>query len=108
MTAVQLRQPSPDAVVSFSDFLLERFGLVASMQVSLVASIAVHILVIIGLGFKYIPVPRFDAAPLTYVVCDVTAEAWRTEFKVLDKVSERNGTLPTRAVYAVESGDGRC
>ena len=58
---MQLRQPSPDAVVSFSDFLLERFGLVASMQVSLVASIAVHILVIIGLGFKYIPMPRFDA-----------------------------------------------
>ena len=58
---MQLRQPSPDAVVSFSDFLLERFGLVASMQVSLVASIAIHILVIIGLGFKVIPVPRFDA-----------------------------------------------
>ena len=58
---MQLRQPSPDAVVSFSDFLLERFGLVASMQVSLVASIAFHILVIIGLGFKVIPMPKFDS-----------------------------------------------
>ena len=57
---MQLRQ-EPDALVSFSDFLLERFGLVASMQVSLVGSIAFHILVIIGLGFKIIPVPKFDA-----------------------------------------------
>jgi protein TonB len=58
---MQLRQPEPDALVSFSDFLLERFGLVASMQVSLVASIAFHIFLIIGLGFKIIPVPNFDA-----------------------------------------------
>jgi periplasmic protein TonB len=58
---MQLRQPGPDALVSFSDFLLERFGLVASMQVSLVASIAFHILLIIGLGFKFIPMPKWDA-----------------------------------------------
>ena len=58
---MQLRQPSPDAVVSFSDFLLERFGLIASMQVALVGSIAFHILVIIGLGIKVIPMPRWDA-----------------------------------------------
>jgi protein TonB len=58
---MQLRQPSPDALVSFSDFLLERFGLVATMQVSLVTSIALHILVVIGLGFKFIPIPKFDA-----------------------------------------------
>jgi protein TonB len=37
-----LRQPSPDAFVSFSDFLLERFGLVASMQAALAGSIAFH------------------------------------------------------------------
>ena len=58
---MQLRQPSPDALVSFSDFLLERFGLVPSMQVSLVGSIAFHILVVIGLGFKILPMPKFDA-----------------------------------------------
>lgn len=58
---MQLRQPSPDAVVSFSDFLLERFGLVASMQVALVASIAFHVFVVIGLGFKMIPMPKWDA-----------------------------------------------
>jgi protein TonB len=58
---MQVTQPSPDALVSFSDFLLERFGLVASMQVALVVSIAVHVTVIIGLGFKLPIVPRWDA-----------------------------------------------
>jgi protein TonB len=58
---MQLRQPNPDALVSFSDFLLERFGLVASMQVALVASIAFHLVLIIGVGFR-IAMPRaFDA-----------------------------------------------
>ena len=58
---MQLRQPSPDALVSFSDFLLERFGLVASMQVAIVASIAMHILAIVGLGFKLPSIPKWDA-----------------------------------------------
>jgi protein TonB len=58
---MQLRQPSPDALVSFSDFLLERFGLVASMQVALVASIAVHLTLIIGVGFQLPILPRWDA-----------------------------------------------
>ena len=58
---MQLAQPSPDPLVSFSDFLLERFGLIATMQVALVGSIAFHILVIIGLGFRFIPIPKFDA-----------------------------------------------
>lgn len=51
---MQLRQPSPDALVSFSDFLLERFGLVASMQVALVASIAIHSVAIGLVGFTLI------------------------------------------------------
>jgi len=58
---MQMTQPSPDALVSFSDFLLERFGLVASMQAALVASIAVHLTLIIGLGFKLPSTPRWDA-----------------------------------------------
>ena len=57
---MQLRQPPPDALVSFSDFLLERFGLVASMQVAVVASIAIHAFLIIGLGFKLPGFPRWD------------------------------------------------
>ncbi len=58
---MQVTQSSPDALVSFSDFLLERFGLVASMQVALVVSLAVHITVIIGVGFRLPIVPRWDA-----------------------------------------------
>ena len=61
-------------------------------------------------GRRYLadnPFLKFNNAQRGYVVCDVTPEAWRTEFKVLDRVSERGGTLTTRAVYAVESGDGR-
>lgn len=57
---MQLRQPSPDALVSFSDFLLDRFGLVASMQVSLLASVAVHALVIVGVAINP-PAIRIDA-----------------------------------------------
>jgi len=51
---MQLRQPNPDALVSFSDFLLERFGLVASMQVAMLVSIALHCIVIVGVGFTLI------------------------------------------------------
>jgi periplasmic protein TonB len=58
---MQLRQtPSPDAIVSFSDFLLERFGLVATMQVALLGSLAFHLLLIIGVGFKYPFLPKWD------------------------------------------------
>ncbi len=58
---MQLRQPSPDALVSFSDFLLERFGLVATMQVAIVGSIAFHIVAIVGLAFKLPIIPKWDA-----------------------------------------------
>ena len=58
---MQLRQTPPDALVHFSDYLLERFGLVASMQVALVASVAFHAFAIVGLGFKVIDPRGFDA-----------------------------------------------
>jgi periplasmic protein TonB len=51
---MQSRPPPPDALVSFSDFLLERFGLVATMQVAIIASIAFHSFLIVGLGVKWI------------------------------------------------------
>ncbi|MBU4038281.1 MAG: alkaline phosphatase, partial [Alphaproteobacteria bacterium] len=53
------------------------------------------------------PFLKFNNAQRGYVVCDVTPERWQTEFKVLDKVSERGGTLTTRAKFAVASGDAR-
>ena len=66
---MQLRQPeTPDALVSFSDFLLERFGLVASMQVAVVASIAFHGLAIVGLGFK---LPKISGMEAPHNVMDV-------------------------------------
>jgi protein TonB len=59
---MQLSQSSPDALVSFSDFLLERFGLIATMQVAVISSIAFHVIAIVGLGFK-LPSVMHDAAP---------------------------------------------
>ncbi len=59
---MQLRQTPPDALLRFSDYLLERFGLVATMQVALVGSIAFHAFAIVGLGFK-VPDPRGMPAP---------------------------------------------
>jgi periplasmic protein TonB len=59
---MQLRQPSQDALVSFSDFLLDKFGLVASMQVAVIASIAFHLVAILGLGFRLPSITR-EAAP---------------------------------------------
>ncbi|MGE5096687.1 MAG: energy transducer TonB [Betaproteobacteria bacterium] len=59
---MQLRlSHSPDALVSFSDYLLERFGLVATMQVALLASIAIHLLLIVGVGFRIPAIPKWDA-----------------------------------------------
>src|SRR4249920_3245236 len=56
---MRLRQTSPDALVSFSDFLLERFGLVASMQVAIIASIAFHLLLVVGIGMRQL-IPKWD------------------------------------------------
>ncbi|HEV2082411.1 MAG TPA: alkaline phosphatase D family protein [Brevundimonas sp.] len=61
-------------------------------------------------GRRYLadnPFLKFNNAQRGYVVCDVTPDAWKTEFKVLDKVSEKGGTLSTRATMVVQSGDAR-
>jgi len=79
---MQVRSASPDAVLSFSDFVLEKFGLVASMQASLVVSLAIHLAVIIGLGFKFIDMRKWDAP---HNVLDVVL------------VNSRSATKPTKA-----------
>jgi protein TonB len=79
---MQVRTASPDAVLSFSDFVLEKFGLVASMQASLVVSLAIHLAVIIGLGFKFIDMRKWDAP---HNVLDVVL------------VNSRSATKPTKA-----------
>ena len=61
-------------------------------------------------GRRYLadnPFLKFNNAQRGYVVCDVTPERWQTEFKVLDKVSDKTGTLSTRAKFAVANGDAR-
>jgi alkaline phosphatase D len=61
-------------------------------------------------GRRYLadnPFLKFNNAQRGYAVCDVTPERWQTEFKVLDKVSAKGGTLTTRAKLAVASGDAR-
>src|SRR5688572_6743083 len=89
MTAVQLRQPSPDPLVSFSDFLLERFGLVASMQVAVVGSFAFHLFVIVGLGFKLPQIPRNDAPHNVMDVVLVNAKSARKPDKA-DALAQAN------------------
>jgi alkaline phosphatase D len=51
------------------------------------------------------PFLKFNNAQRGYVVCDVTPERWQTEFKVLDKVTERGGALTTRATWVVPNGE---
>ena len=86
---MQLRQPPPDALVSFSDFLLERFGLVATMQVAVVASIAVHATLIIGLGFKLPGFPRWDEPHNVMDVVLVNAKSARKPDKA-DALAQAN------------------
>ncbi|MDQ3077749.1 MAG: alkaline phosphatase D family protein [Pseudomonadota bacterium] len=50
---------------------------------------------------------KFNNAQRGYLVCDVTPERWMSEFKVLDRVTARDGVLRTRIKLAVESGDPR-
>jgi periplasmic protein TonB len=86
---MELRQPYPDAVLSFSDFLLERFGLVASMQVAVVASIAIHAFAIIGLGFKVVSAPRWDAPHNVLDVVLVNSKS-RTKPEKADALAQAN------------------
>ena len=86
---MQLRQPAPDALVSFSDFLLERFGLVASMQVAVVASIAIHAFLIVGLGFRIAGMHRWDEPHNVMDVVLVNAKS-ATRPKKADALAQAN------------------
>ena len=77
-----LRRDPADALVSFSDYLLERFGLVATMQVAILSSIVFHLTVILGLGFKLPRVPAWDEP---HNVMDVVL------------VNAKSATKPTKA-----------
>lgn len=42
-----------------------------------------------------------------YILCDVTRDAWRTDYKVLDRVSAPGGTLTTRKSFAIAPDTAR-
>jgi protein TonB len=86
---MQVRQPSAEAFVSFSDFLLERFGLVASMQVALIGSIALHAFLVLGLGIKLIRAPDLDAPHNTLDVVLVNSKSAHRPDKA-DAIAQAN------------------
>lgn len=53
------------------------------------------------------PQMKFNNSQRGYLLNEVTPERWLAEFKVMDKVTERNGVLSTRARLAVAAGDPR-
>jgi alkaline phosphatase D len=53
------------------------------------------------------PALKFNNAQRGYLVCEVTPKAWTTQFKVMDRVSDRNGTLSVRKTMVVEAGSRR-
>jgi protein TonB len=83
-----LRQ-APEAFVPLSEFLLERFGLVASMQVALVASIAVHAFIVVGLGIKIVRGPSMDAPHNTLDVVLVNSKSANRPDKA-DAIAQAN------------------
>lgn len=53
------------------------------------------------------PQLKFNNSQRGYLLNEVTPERWQAEFKVLDKITERDATLSTRATLAVAAGDPR-
>ena len=53
------------------------------------------------------PQLKFHNAQRGYLVCTVTPDRWQTDFKVLDQVQDRRGTLTTRKSMVVEAGSAR-
>jgi protein TonB len=83
-----LRQ-TPEAFVPLSEFLLQRFGLVPSMQAALVASIAIHAFVVLGLGIKLIRAPQLDAPHNTLDVVLVNSKSAHRPEKA-DAIAQAN------------------
>lgn len=53
---------------------------------------------------RFNPELKFVNDQRGYLICDVTSEAWRTQFKVIDRVSSRGGTVSVRATGEVAHG----
>jgi Phosphodiesterase/alkaline phosphatase D len=50
------------------------------------------------------PCLRFHNRQRGYVRCDITPSQWRSDYVVVDKVSEPGGKISTRASFVVEAG----
>lgn len=53
------------------------------------------------------PALKFVNRQRGFMLCNVTRDRWETSVRVLDKVSEPDGTLSTRATLSVTSGSNR-
>ena len=51
------------------------------------------------------PHVKFYNAQRGYMLARVDAEQWQTDFKIVDKVTEKGAALRTRASYVVETGE---
>ncbi|RYF06085.1 MAG: alkaline phosphatase, partial [Oxalobacteraceae bacterium] len=53
------------------------------------------------------PQLKFVNGQRGYVLCDVSHDRWRADFKVMDRISDRNGAMTTCKSLAIETGDPR-
>lgn len=53
------------------------------------------------------PCVKFHNTQRGYIRCEVTPDAWRSDYMVVDKVSEPGGETTVRASFVVESGNPR-
>jgi alkaline phosphatase D len=53
------------------------------------------------------PALKFNNAQRGYAICEVTPERWSMQFKVMDRVSDRLGTLSLRKTMVVEAGSSK-
>jgi alkaline phosphatase D len=51
-----------------------------------------------------IPFVKFFNEERGYVSCEVTPQAWRTDFRTVPYVTRRGAPLQTRAAFVVEAG----
>ncbi|MGZ8939860.1 MAG: alkaline phosphatase D family protein [Limisphaerales bacterium] len=53
------------------------------------------------------PFVKFHNAERGYVTCELSSKAWRTDFRVVECVTEPDAPITTRATFQLESGSAR-
>jgi alkaline phosphatase D len=51
------------------------------------------------------PCVKFHNAQRGYILCDVTPDRWRSDYRVVDQVTQPGGKTYSRAAFVVESGN---